>query len=107
MKQSLQLKMGQQLAMTPQLQQAMLLQMSTVELQQEIQTALDENPLLELAEDDLSTDAPEIQPTHHPRLNRLTPVIPNWVHCWNNMNLVITPAWTVAEKTPSSIRIQQ
>ena len=60
MKQSLQLKMGQQLAMTPQLQQAIrMLQMSTVELQQEIQTALDENPLLELAEDDLSTDAPE------------------------------------------------
>ena len=60
MKQSLQLKMGQQLAMTPQLQQAIrMLQMSTVELQQEIQTALDENPLLELAEDDLSNDTPE------------------------------------------------
>ena len=60
MKQSLQLKMGQQLAMTPQLQQAIrMLQMSTVELQQEIQTALDENPLLELAEDDLSIDTPE------------------------------------------------
>ena len=53
MKQSLQLKMGQQLAMTPQLQQAIrMLQMSTLELQQEIQVALDENPLLELAEDE-------------------------------------------------------
>ena len=53
MKQSLQLKMGQQLAMTPQLQQAIrMLQMSTLELQQEIQTALDENPLLELQEDE-------------------------------------------------------
>ena len=64
MKQSLQLKMGQQLAMTPQLQQAIrMLQMSTVELQQEIQTALDENPLLELAEDDLSNDAAPENPT--------------------------------------------
>ena len=48
MKQGLQLKMGQQLAMTPQLQQAIkLLQLSTLDLQQEIQSALDENPLLE------------------------------------------------------------
>ena len=48
MKQGLQLKMGQQLAMTPQLQQAIkLLQLSTLDLQQEIQNALDENPLLE------------------------------------------------------------
>ncbi|MFT6311457.1 MAG: RNA polymerase sigma-54 factor, partial [Porticoccus sp.] len=48
MKQSLQLKLSQQLKMTPQLQQAIkLLQLSAIELQQEIQTALDENPLLE------------------------------------------------------------
>ncbi|WP_298940470.1 RNA polymerase factor sigma-54 [uncultured Psychromonas sp.] len=48
MKQGLQLKMGQQLAMTPQLQQAIkLLQLSTLDLQQEIQNALDSNPLLE------------------------------------------------------------
>ena len=40
MKQSLQLKIGQQLAMTPQLQQAIrLLQLSTLELQTEIQEA--------------------------------------------------------------------
>ncbi len=51
MKTSLQLKLGQQLAMTPQLQQAIrLLQLSTLELQQEIQEALDGNPLLELDE---------------------------------------------------------
>lgn len=49
MKPSLQLKLGQQLAMTPQLQQAIrLLQLSTLDLQQEIQDALDANPLLEL-----------------------------------------------------------
>ncbi len=54
MKPSLQLRLGQQLTMTPQLQQAIkLLQLSTIELQQEIQEALDANPLLE-AEDDYS-----------------------------------------------------
>jgi len=48
-KQSLQLKISQQLAMTPQLQQAIrLLQLSTQELCQEIQTALENNPLLEV-----------------------------------------------------------
>ena len=53
MKQSLQLKLGQQLTMTPQLQQAIkLLQLSTVDLQQEIQEALDSNPLLEVGEED-------------------------------------------------------
>ena len=53
MKQSLQLKLGQQLTMTPQLQQAIrLLQLSTLDLQQEIQQALDSNPLLEVTEDD-------------------------------------------------------
>ena len=47
MKASLQLKMGQQLTMTPQLQQAIrLLQLSTLDLQQEIQEALDANPML-------------------------------------------------------------
>jgi RNA polymerase sigma-54 factor len=51
MKQSLQLKLGQHLTMTPQLQQAIrLLQLSTLELQQEIQEALDSNPLLEFVE---------------------------------------------------------
>ncbi|HAU94201.1 MAG TPA: RNA polymerase factor sigma-54 [Alteromonas sp.] len=49
MKPSLQLKFSQQLTMTPQLQQAIkLLQLSTLDLQQEIQEALDSNPLLEV-----------------------------------------------------------
>ena len=53
MKQSLQLRLGQQLAMTPQLQQAIkLLQLSTLELQAEVQEALDSNMMLEVAEDD-------------------------------------------------------
>ena len=52
MKQTLQLKLGQQLKMTPQLQQAIrLLQLSTLDLQQEIQEALDSNPMLELPDE--------------------------------------------------------
>lgn len=51
MKPSLQLKIGQHLTMTPQLQQAIrLLQLSTLDLQAEIQEALEANPLLELEE---------------------------------------------------------
>ena len=48
LKPSLTLKLGQQLRMTPQLQQAIkLLQLSTLDLQQEIQDALDSNLMLE------------------------------------------------------------
>ena len=48
MKQALQLKLGQQLALTPQLQQAIkLLQLSTVDLQQIIEETLESNALLE------------------------------------------------------------
>ena len=48
MKQSLQLRIGQSLTMTPQLQQAIkLLQLSSLELQTEIQQTLDANPLLD------------------------------------------------------------
>lgn len=52
MKPSLQLKIGQQLTMTPQLQQAIkLLQLSTLDLQQEIQQALESNPMLDTLEE--------------------------------------------------------
>jgi RNA polymerase sigma-54 factor len=48
MKQSLDLRLGQHLTITPQLQQAIrLLQLSAIELQQEIQEQLESNPLLE------------------------------------------------------------
>ena len=52
MKPTLVLKMGQQLTMTPQLQQAIrLLQLSSLDLQQEVQEALEANPMLEMADD--------------------------------------------------------
>ena len=51
LKASLQLRLGTQLTMTPQLQQAIaLLQLSTLDLRQEIQQALESNPMLELEE---------------------------------------------------------
>ena len=55
MKHSLQLKLSQHLTLTPQLQQSIrLLQLSTVELNQELERYLAENPLLERA--DLAPD---------------------------------------------------
>jgi len=63
MKQSLHLRLGQQLAMTPQLQQAIkLLQMSTLELQQEIQQALESNMMLEVNEEESAVQEAEITP---------------------------------------------
>ncbi len=60
MKQALHLKIGQQLTMTPQLQQAIrLLQLSTLDLQQEIQEALESNPMLDATEEEHSQEAPQ------------------------------------------------
>ncbi|MEB0140967.1 MULTISPECIES: RNA polymerase factor sigma-54 [unclassified Undibacterium] len=54
MKQSLQLRTSQHLALTPQLQQSIrLLQLSTLELHQELENLLLENPLLERVDDPL------------------------------------------------------
>jgi RNA polymerase sigma-54 factor len=63
MKQNLQLKISQNLALTPQLQQSIrLLQLSTLELNQELEVILQENPLLELAEgDDDVTESAEVK----------------------------------------------
>ncbi|MDH5369158.1 MAG: RNA polymerase factor sigma-54 [Gammaproteobacteria bacterium] len=56
MKQALQFRLGQNLTMTPQLQQAIrLLQLSTLELNTEIQDALDSNMMLEVGEDSDNT----------------------------------------------------
>lgn len=74
MKQSLQLRLGQQLAMTPQLQQAIkLLQLSTLDLQQEIQQALESNMMLEIADDDdRSYDVPELPSVKVDNSDRVT-----------------------------------
>ncbi|MFY9973076.1 MAG: RNA polymerase factor sigma-54, partial [Chromatiaceae bacterium] len=52
MKQTIQLRLGQHLTMTPQLQQAIkLLQLSTIELRKEVQEALETNYMLEEADE--------------------------------------------------------
>jgi RNA polymerase sigma-54 factor len=57
MKQNLQLRISQNLALTPQLQQSIrLLQLSSLELNQELELILQDNPLLELVEGDLDFD---------------------------------------------------
>jgi len=62
MKQTLQLKLSQHLTLTPQLQQSIrLLQLSTMELNQELEKFLAENPLLEREDADGETPA---LPTH-------------------------------------------
>ncbi|RZI44926.1 RNA polymerase factor sigma-54 [Herbaspirillum sp. HC18] len=54
MKQTLQLRISQHLALTPQLQQSIrLLQLSTLELHQELEQILSDNPLLERVDDPL------------------------------------------------------
>src|SRR6266853_2085593 len=59
MKQTLQLKLSQHLTLTPQLQQSIrLLQLSTMELNQELEKFLAENPLLE--REDTDNDAPAV-----------------------------------------------
>ncbi|MEX0606395.1 MAG: RNA polymerase factor sigma-54, partial [Halofilum sp. (in: g-proteobacteria)] len=68
MKQSLQIRLGQQLTMTPQLQQAIrLLQLSSLELQATVQETLEANPMLDLdeeAEDEAADDATEHVTAH-------------------------------------------
>jgi RNA polymerase sigma-54 factor len=57
MKQGLALRVSQHLALTPQLQQSIrLLQLSTLELGQEIQQMLDENPFLDVQSEDLGEE---------------------------------------------------
>src|SRR5687768_4568535 len=57
MKPTLQVKLSQHLTLTPQLQQSIrLLQLSTIELNQEIERMVQENPLLEL-EDSIGNDS--------------------------------------------------
>lgn len=61
MKPGLQLRLSQHLALTPQLQQSIrLLQLSTLELQQEVGTMLETNPFLEEDDDGTGGNSPEI-----------------------------------------------
>jgi RNA polymerase sigma-54 factor len=65
MKHSLQLKLGQHLTLTPQLQQSIrLLQLSTLELNQELEQMLQDNPLLEREDEDETSSPAADAPAH-------------------------------------------
>jgi RNA polymerase sigma-54 factor len=67
MKPSLSLRVSQHLALTPQLQQSIrLLQLSTLEMAQEVEQMLDENPFLERAEDIAEREAFGLEQTDTP-----------------------------------------
>jgi len=60
MKQTLALRMGQQLSMTPQLQQAIrLMQLSALELKAEVRQAIESNPMLDLLDDEDDLELPD------------------------------------------------
>ena len=68
MKPSLQVRLSQHLALTPQLQQSIrLLQLSTLELQQEVGQMLEQNPFLEVEEEGAS---PFESPLERPAADR-------------------------------------
>ena len=69
MKPSLQIRLSQHLALTPQLQQSIrLLQLSTLELHQEVSQMLDQNPFLETEEENPAT--PFEVPAEHLAVDR-------------------------------------
>jgi RNA polymerase sigma-54 factor len=69
MKPSLQVRLSQHLALTPQLQQSIrLLQLSTLELHQEVEQMLDQNPFLEADEEPASAFE---SPLERPQVDRL------------------------------------
>ena len=76
MKHSLQLKLSQHLTLTPQLQQSIrLLQLSTLELNQEIERFLQENPLLE-RDEGAEDDGGAAPPAAGPCPDRISPAPP-------------------------------
>ncbi len=109
MKQSLQLGMSQQLTMTPQLQQAIkLLQLSTLDLQQEIQQVLDSNIMLEVddesSKNELTANEPKKDNPDEVNTESLSTDIPEelpidttWDDIYDNNSPPITP------QTPTSL----
>lgn len=95
-KQGLNIKLGQSLSMTPQLQQAIkLLQLSSIELEQEIQQVLDSNPLLEKNEEsefisennEINDYKSDLEPTN------IEQDIPNDLNIDANWDDIYDPEW--------------
>lgn len=84
MKPSMRLSIGQQLTLTPQLQQAIrLLQLSTLDLKQEIQNQIESNPMLEATINDEQEEEQLLQSTDdsHDNLNDI-----QWSDLYSNQN---------------------
>jgi RNA polymerase sigma-54 factor len=92
LKPSLQLKLGQQLTMTPQLQQAIrLLQLPALELQAHIRELLETNVMLEPTEEAEGTstfEAVEPSPTDHDRDREQQPELPERAQEENTVEVV-------------------
>jgi RNA polymerase sigma-54 factor len=84
MKQGLSLRVSQHLALTPQLQQSIrLLQLSTLEMAQEVEQMLDDNPFLERREDQAEREAFGIDQADTPvstgeQISELANEAPEW-----------------------------
>ena len=123
MKQALNLRLGQSLTMTPQLQQAIrLLQLSSLELQTEIQEALDSNLMLEMEDEssdnqtqgnesndsepqertsEESGESPETATASESEIPDELPVDSNWDDIYENIS---TPASSAASSGDSDNR---
>ncbi len=96
LKPSLQLRLSQQLTMTPQLQQAIrLLQMPVMELQTQIQQALDENVMLEV--DELETLTGDIETAEQESEDRDEITVAIEAEWADRQTIDATPAATGAE----------
>jgi len=109
MKPSLQLKISQNLTMTPQLQQAIrLLQLSSIELQTEIQEALESNMMLETDDSvqEPAEDTPPDQKNDHDgeRLPEELPVDADWQDIYDD-SISFSPS--ASSYNTGSIEIQE
>ena len=103
-KQGLDIKLGQSLSMTPQLQQAIrLLQLSSTELEQEIQQVLDSNPLLERQEDiiNLEDSIPEAKPENE-AINSPEDHIPEDMKIDADWDDIYDPEWKTSNNENSN-----
>ena len=117
MKQGLSLRVSQHLALTPQLQQSIrLLQLSTLELGQEVDQMLDDNPFLERADDEIEREQQRKQsiltpssPKESPPVSTMppTPMYKKW-WLWTVVGVVAAGATataiglSVATRTPDT-----
>ena len=105
-KQGLNIKLGQSMSMTPQLQQAIrLLQLSSVELQQEIQEILETNPLLEKKDDEQIASTETTQKEENSEVTAIDSTettIPEELNIDAEWDDIYDPAWKVKNTSNES-----